>query len=80
MSNLLLRNIFFVSITLLASAAPFGKAQAQAKPLFNVEPGSEYSGSVWGVEVGGRHRIELKIFSNSIKNDGFNGTKFLQNY
>ena len=52
MSNLLLRNIFFISITLLASAAPFGKAQAQAKPLFNVEPGSEYSGSVWGVEVG----------------------------
>ena len=52
-SNLLLRNIFFISITLLASAAPFGKAQAQAKPLFNVEPGSEYSGSVWGgVEVG----------------------------
>ena len=33
-----------------------------------------------GGSWGGRHRIELKIFSNSIKNDGFNGTKFLQNY
>ena len=76
MSNLLLRNVFFISITLLASAAPFGKAQAQARPLFNVEPGSEYSGSVFlggGGSWVGRHRIELKIFSTSIKNDGFNG-------
>ena len=33
-----------------------------------------------GGSWGGRHRIELKIFSNSIKNDGFSGAKFLQNY